>query len=76
MNLKKISLIFLFTYMYTIPVFSQEENTGLPFITNYDPEEYQAHIQNWDIDQDNRGEIFVESQPGEGTTFSFSVRKA
>ncbi len=36
----------------------QINNQGVPFITNYKPNKYEAAGQNWDIVQDNRGVMY------------------
>ena len=44
-------------------VVSQPE-TGLPFLQNFSPKEYDFHPQNWAIVQDSRGIIFVANTAG------------
>src|SRR6056297_787878 len=39
-------------------------NTGSPFITNYTPDEYDAHPQTWDIIQDKRGIMYFANVDG------------
>ncbi len=40
------------------------ENSGSPFITNYNPQQYEAHPQNWDIIQDQRGIMYFSNTSG------------
>jgi hypothetical protein len=51
-----ISLFFTLTISYTI---AQTNRYGVPFITNYTPQEYGASEQNWAITFDNRGVIYI-----------------
>ncbi len=37
---------------------------GLPFVTNFSPQEYEAHAQNWDILQDEEGIIYFANSQG------------
>ncbi len=37
---------------------------GKPFIRNFSPQEYGAHSQNWDIEQDKQGLIYVANNDG------------
>lgn len=46
-------LLFLFIFGY-----SQVNKNGIPFITNYSSEKYEASEQNWAITQDNRGVMY------------------
>lgn len=52
----------LFILSLTSYHFSSAQNVsekGLPFITNYQAKEYQAHPQNWAITQDNDGIMYI-----------------
>jgi PAS domain S-box-containing protein len=40
------------------------KNTGSPFITNFTPDEYNAHPQTWDIIQDTRGIMYFGNVDG------------
>ncbi len=42
----------------------QSQETGLPFIKNYHSKEYNAHTQNFDISQDNRGIMYFGNFAG------------
>ncbi|MDO1450155.1 ATP-binding protein [Rhodocytophaga aerolata] len=46
------------------PVFSSKASQGMPFIRNYSPKEYKAHVQNWAIIQDSRGRMFFGNGDG------------
>lgn len=37
---------------------------GKPFITNWSPKDYDAHLQNWTVIQDSRGIIYVGNSSG------------
>ncbi len=40
------------------------QNSGSPLITNYEPEAYKAHSQNWAAVQDGRGVMFIGNSAG------------
>jgi len=44
--------------------FCQSPLSGLPFVRNFHPIEYQAGIQNWDIAQDKRGLLYIANNFG------------
>jgi serine phosphatase RsbU (regulator of sigma subunit)/ligand-binding sensor domain-containing protein len=54
----KQSGIFLFFLLICTSVFSQINQYGIPFITNYSAQEYGASVQNWAVVQDNRGVVY------------------
>lgn len=57
--IKRIVLFWLF------PLVSMAQNTiGLPDITNFTKKEYSAGLQNWEIDQDKDGHIYVANNEG------------
>jgi ligand-binding sensor domain-containing protein/DNA-binding CsgD family transcriptional regulator len=43
---------------------AQSPLSGLPFVRNFHPVEYQAGIQNWDVAQDKRGLLYVANNFG------------
>jgi hypothetical protein len=45
-------------------VYGQSSLSGLPFVRNFHPVEYQAGIQNWDIAQDKRGLLYIANNFG------------
>lgn len=51
-------IIFISLFFITFADFSQINNSGIPFITNYSPVEYGASEQNWAIIQDQRGVMY------------------
>ncbi len=55
--MKKIGCLCLsiFFYLFT---HCQTNKTGIPFITNYYTQQYNAAEQNWSIVQDNRGILY------------------
>jgi signal transduction histidine kinase/CheY-like chemotaxis protein/ligand-binding sensor domain-containing protein len=46
------------------PVSSFRASQGMPFIRNYSPKEYKAHVQNWAITQDSQGRMFFGNGDG------------
>ena len=46
-------------------IFAQKiNNTGLPYIRNFSPEEYQSSKQNWCAVQDFRGMLYIANTRG------------
>jgi ligand-binding sensor domain-containing protein/DNA-binding CsgD family transcriptional regulator len=43
---------------------AQSPLSGLPFVRNFHPVEYQAGIQNWDVAQDKRGLLYIANNFG------------
>ena len=56
--------IILLWLLSPICSFSQTLDIGLPFIKNYYPSEYKAHVQNFDIVQDTRGIMYFANFRG------------
>lgn len=60
--------IFLFFYLSELLFFNnslaQKTFSGLPFINNYSPDQYKGGIQNWQINQDKRGIIYIANNFG------------
>ncbi|MFP4019797.1 MAG: hypothetical protein ACLFUH_11175 [Bacteroidales bacterium] len=56
-------MIIFFT-LYSWLGITQNTDKGQPFLTNYTPEEYNAHIQNWDIGKDSRGIVYAANVDG------------
>ena len=59
-------LLFILLLTQTL-VFSQNkglESLGVPFVLSYDKETYSAGIQNWDISQDDLGNIYIANNDG------------
>ena len=61
--MKKIIVIF-FVVISISAVYGQINKFGIPFITNFSPEIYQATPQNWSIVQDNRGVMYFANIDG------------
>ena len=40
------------------------KNKGVPFITNFSPQVYQGHDQNWSVAQDSQGILYVANTVG------------
>lgn len=67
------------TYLFFLTIYlpllaaSQKANLGIPPITNYSKDTYQAGTQNWNIIQDNRGVLYLGNNNGllqfDGTTW-------
>ncbi|MFW6364801.1 MAG: ATP-binding protein, partial [Bacteroidota bacterium] len=62
-NFRYIILIIFFT-LYSWLGITQNTDNGQPFFTNYTPEEYNAHIQTWDIGKDSRGIVYAANVDG------------
>lgn len=57
--MKKLLLLLL------LPLGVHSQNTiGLPDVINYSKQQYSAGLQNWDIDQDKNGVIYVANNEG------------
>ncbi len=50
----------------------QKQEAGFPFIQNYDPEDYNAHAQNWGVVQDSMGIMYFAN--GDGVLLYDGVR--
>lgn len=48
----------------TIPLYSQVKNIGLPEIRNYKKTDYKGGTQNWNIDQDQNGNLYFANNNG------------
>ncbi len=57
-SMRRIFTVSILIIIINTFVFSQINKTGIPFITNYSPQEYSASEQNWAIVQDNRGIMY------------------
>lgn len=65
MMLKKKQLTILFwLLLFSVPSFTQIQHTGIPFIRNYERDEYQAGRQNWDFAQDQYNVIYFANNDG------------
>ena len=63
--MRQFFLIFSTLFLLPFCVLSQwNEQSGSPFITNYTPQAYDAHPQNWDIIQDQRGLMYFANVNG------------
>ena len=54
----------LFLAMLTITIYAQQQDAGVPYIKNYYPTEYGAHVQNFDIAQDKRELMYFANFSG------------
>jgi serine phosphatase RsbU (regulator of sigma subunit) len=58
-------LLFFIIFFQQQTIFAQHTNfVGIPFATNFSPEEYEADPQNWAITQDQQGAIYVANTLG------------
>lgn len=61
----KYSIVCLFVFVFLIlDVTAQVKDIGIPFITSYNRESYNAGTQNWDITQDENGFIYFANNNG------------
>jgi ligand-binding sensor domain-containing protein len=57
---KFFALFLIFSYSFL----SQAQELGRPFVRNYAPKAYNAHVQNWSIVQDRRGIMYFGNGDG------------
>jgi len=63
--MKKLTCVFMNTLFFCACVLKAAETSlGLPLITNYLPEEYNADTQNWAAATDQRGLLYVANNSG------------
>jgi hypothetical protein len=62
MNVNKI-IVLIFGLLFSLNAISQNERGILP-IYNYTPKDYNALPQNWAINQDSRGVIYIANNQG------------
>lgn len=53
-----------FSTLFTIAIFGQVKNIGLPDVRNYKRNEYKGGTQNWNIDQDKNGNLYFANNNG------------
>lgn len=63
MGLIKSHLIIIIVLL-TSNLFSQEKKIGLPEIKNYSRTDYKGDTQNWEINQDKRGNLYFANNKG------------
>jgi serine phosphatase RsbU (regulator of sigma subunit) len=63
MHFTKVLVNILFLLLSSI-VCAQNKETGIPFIVNYSPEEYDAETLNWGVNQDSRGIMYFANWGG------------
>lgn len=56
--------ILFFSCVFSNPSYPLFFDGGVPFFTHYSGKTYQAHIQNWCINQDDKGMIYVGNTQG------------
>lgn len=54
------------SFLFFLSVFycTAQQEKGKPFLVNYTPQEYKAHVQNWDLVQDHRGVLYFGNGDG------------
>ena len=62
--ISKYHLLFVFLSICCFPVHSQIKRTGLPFIRNYERDEFKGGRQTWDIVQDENNLIYFGNNSG------------
>jgi DNA-binding CsgD family transcriptional regulator len=62
MKIFKIKIVLLL--LFATSLFSQVKNIGLPEIRNYKKTDYKGGTQNWDIDQDENGNLYFANNNG------------
>ncbi|MGB0524024.1 MAG: SpoIIE family protein phosphatase [Flammeovirgaceae bacterium] len=64
--MKKLYSIFLYAFLALLlfSFRSSAQTQGKPFLRNYEPKEYQGHVQNWAITQDQRGIMYFGNGNG------------
>ena len=60
----KPHIYIIFFTLFTISIFSQVKNIGLPDVRNYKRNEYKGGTQNWNIDQDKNGNLYFANNNG------------
>jgi len=50
--------------LFTVPVFAQNDPKGLPFITNYRYQDYNADGVNWWATEDEKGVMYFANSKG------------
>ncbi len=48
----------------TAPIANEYQQVGLPFVQTYDPDDFNAHVQNWVVTQGQDGRIYVGNGNG------------
>lgn len=64
MKLTKSYFYTTFFILFTISLFSQVKNIGLPDVRNYKRNEYKGGTQNWNIGQDKNGNLYFANNNG------------
>ncbi|KAF2512572.1 helix-turn-helix and ligand-binding sensor domain-containing protein [Flavobacterium foetidum] len=64
MNLKESYFYITFFTLFTITFFGQVKNIGLPDVRNYKRNEYKGGTQNWNIGQDENGNLYFANNNG------------
>ena len=58
------SKFFILFLIFSYSFFSQAQELGSPFIRNYTPKMYNAHVQNWDLLQGKNGIMYFGNGDG------------
>ncbi len=62
--MKSFACFILLLFCLFFPLLSSAQELGSPFIRNYTPKMYNAHVQNWDLLQDQRGIMYFGNGDG------------
>lgn len=63
-KLSRLYLLLILSLLYSSYLHAQNTLKGFPFVTNYLPEQYHGYSQNWSIDFDKNGYVFVANGDG------------
>jgi serine phosphatase RsbU (regulator of sigma subunit)/ligand-binding sensor domain-containing protein len=72
--LHKLFHIVLYFVVITYASIAYGQELGSPFIRNYTPKMYNAHVQNWDLNQDKQGIMYFGNGDGVMTYDGVSFR--
>ena len=62
--MRHLKLNILILLLFTTPFLGQVKNIGLPEIRNYKRTDYKGGTQNWNIDQDQNGNLYFANNNG------------
>ena len=61
---RKVVFIYILVFLLSYTLVGQIESKGLPFISNFERNDYKAGTQNWSISQSQTGELFFANNSG------------
>ena len=62
--MRHLLIVLIFISGLAPDLLAQQKETGIPFIDNFTPKEYNANTQNWAIVQDHRGVMYFGNNKG------------